>query len=327
VPAKPATRTTRAAPVARATLPPLDPRRYAPTPERPVRAKVRWLEPDTEIQPHSHAWAQVAISISGVARITAGDATYLVPASRAVWIPPAIEHVVAVVEAAELRTLYVHQAPGAPGPFTGEVPDAEREPWRSCRVLEVSPLLRELVLQMDVAMDALQPPRGQARSRRPGAAAASATAPRAAATADDTLARERRLGELALDELRRAAPLRLGIELPQDKRLRALCEAVIADPTRHATLDGWAAEAGASTRTVARLFRQQLGASFGPWRQQVLLARALTLAAQGRPMGLIAAELGYASASAFTAMVRRSVGAPPGRFFGTRRSATPRPGA
>jgi AraC-like DNA-binding protein len=34
-------------------------------------------------------------------------------------------------------------------------------------------------------------------------------------------------------------------------------------------------------------------------------------------MGVIAAELGYASASAFTAMVRRSVGAPPARFFGS----------
>jgi AraC-like DNA-binding protein len=66
---------------------------------------------------------------------------------------------------------------------------------------------------------------------------------------------------------------------------------------------------------VARLFRQQLGTSFGPWRQQVLLARALTLAAQGKPMGLIASELGYASASAFTAMVRRAVGQPPSRFF------------
>lgn len=33
------------------------------------------------------------------------------------------------------------------------------------------------------------------------------------------------------------------------------------------------------------------------------------------PMASIAAELGYASASAFTAMVRRSVGAPPSRFL------------
>ncbi|MFY9509528.1 MAG: helix-turn-helix domain-containing protein, partial [Rubrivivax sp.] len=76
-------------------------------------------------------------------------------------------------------------------------------------------------------------------------------------------------------------------------------------------------------RTVARLFRQELGTSFGPWRQQVLLAHALTLAAQGRPMGLIAAELGYASASAFTAMVRRSVGVPPGRFFAPPEPASP----
>ena len=274
----------------RPLLAPQDPRRYVPTPERPVRAKVRHLEADVEIVPHHHDWAQVAISITGVARITAGECTYLVPACRAVWIPPGVEHVVTVLEATELRTLYVHQDERHVGPG---VPRAQQAAWQACRVMEVSPLLRELVLQMDVAMD------GTARPTT------------------ELLARERRLGELALDELRRAAPVRLGIELPQDKRLRSLCEAVLADPSRHATLQGWAADAGASTRTVARLFRQQLGTSFGPWRQQVLLARALVLAAQGKPMGVIAADLGYASASAFTAMVRRSVGAPPGRFFST----------
>jgi len=280
-------------PPRRALLPPLDPVRYAPTPGRPVRAKARTLEADSEIAPHSHPWAQVAISVSGVARVTAGHATYLVPAWRAVWIPPGIEHVVMAVEKAELRTLYIDQSDGV-GPG---VPAAARAAWAACRVLEVSPLLRELVMQMDVAMDA--------------ASDGTQVAP-----PPKLLARERLMGALALDELRRAAPMRLGIELPQDKRLRALCEAVIADPGRHASLEGWAREAGASTRTVARLFRQELSTSFGPWRQQVLLARALTLAARGLPMGVIASELGYASASAFTAMVRRSVGAPPGRFFG-----------
>ena len=273
----------------RIITPPVDPGRFEPTPERPVRAKARLMAPDTEIQPHSHPWAQVAIAVSGVARITAGHATYLVPAWRAVWIPPQVEHVVTVVEAAELRTLYIHQLPQRVGPG---VPRAQQAAWQQCRVMEVSPLLRELVLQMHTGMDGQYQPTA------------------------DFLARERRLGELALDELRHAAPVRLGIQLPQDKRLRMLCEAVLAAPTRDATLEAWAATAGASPRTVARLFRTELGTSFGPWRQQVLLARALTLAAQGRPMGLIAAELGYASASAFTAMVRRSVGAPPGRFFG-----------
>jgi len=258
-------------------VPPQDPRRFVPTAERPVRAKVRVLEPDTQIQPHSHPWAQVAMAASGVARITAGQATYLVPGGRAVWIPPGVEHVVSVVERAELRTLYVHLEGGVP--------------WAQCRVLEVSPLLRELVLQMDIEMDGSAP------------------------LTPAQLARERLLADLALDELRRAAPVRLGIELPQDRRLRTLCEAVLAEPSRHATLQGWAAEAGASERTIARLFRQELGTTFAAWRQQVLLAKALALAARKRPMAHIAAELGYASASAFTAMVRRSVGQPPRRFF------------
>ena len=112
----------------------------------------------------------------------------------------------------------------------------------------------------------------------------------AARRAAELLQRERLMGQLVLAELRRAAPVRLGISLPKDKRLRALCEAVLAEPTRHASLEGWAGEAGASARTVARLFRQQLGTSFGPWRQQVLLAHALTLAARGKPMGVIASR-------------------------------------
>ena len=129
------------------------------------------------------------------------------------------------------------------------------------------------------------------------------------------LHREKLICALVLDELRRARPVRLGVDLPTDKRLLSLCQAVLNDPVRHTTLDGWAGDAGASPRTLARLFRSELGTSFVQWRRQVLLARALSLAAQKRPMASIAAELGYASASAFSAMVKRSVGAPPSRFF------------
>lgn len=268
-----------------AALPPVEPQRFMPTRERPVRAKSRHLEPDTDILPHSHAWAQVVFCASGVARITAGQHTYLVPAWRAVWIPPHVEHVVTVIEAAELRTLYLHQEPDRPGPGVAR---KDSGAWRGCRVLEVSPLLRELVGHLDTG---------------PGGAA------------DE---REACLGALVLDELRRAAPVRLGLQLPRDKRLRSLCEAVLDDPLRHATLEGWAHEAGASARTMARLFRHELGTTFGEWRQQVRLARALTLASGRRPMAHIAAELGYASPSAFSAMVRRTVGATPRSFLAAR---------
>jgi AraC-like DNA-binding protein len=137
-----------------------------------------------------------------------------------------------------------------------------------------------------------------------------------AAMAADAVLRERRLGVLILDELRRAQPVSLGVDLPQDKRLRALCEAILEDPTRHATLEAWARDTGASARTVARLFREELGTSFARWRERVLLAKAVSLASKKRPMSHIAAELGYSSPSAFSAMVRRSVGMPPSRFLG-----------
>jgi AraC-like DNA-binding protein len=267
-------------------VPPSDPLRYAPSAERPVRVRARRLRADTRIVPHAHPWAQVAYSSTGVVRLTAADHTYIVPPSRAVWIPPGVEHVVTVVEDADLRTLYIHQDEGHAGPRALGASVTEPQAWRRCRVLEVSALLREIVRQLE-------------------------DDPEACADARETC-----LCALLQDELSRASALPLGVGLPADKRLRALCEAVLDDPVRHATLDGWAREARASVRTVARLFRQELGTTFAEWRQQVLLAKALSMAAGGRPMSHVAAELGYASASAFTAMVRRSVGVPPSRLFG-----------
>ena len=268
---------------------PLTPHLYRPTAERPVRAKLHRLRTDTRVVPHHHPWGQLALSATGVVRLTVERGTYLVPPSRALWVPPGVEHAVTVIEDTDLCTLYLHQPPGCAGP---EVPKAEQAAWRQCRVLEVSDLLRALVMAMDIRPDGDR------------------------ALAADELQRERRMSALVLDELRRARPVRLGVDLPADKRLRALCEAVLDDPTRHDTLDGWARDSGASRRTVARLFRQELGTTFVQWRQQVLLAKALALAARKLPMATIAAELGYASPSAFSAMVRRSVGAPPRQFFG-----------
>lgn len=269
----------------------LDTHRHVPDASRPVRVRARKLSADTQIEPHRHPWAQVAYSAAGVLRVTAEQHTYIVPPSRAVWIPPGVEHVVTVVEDADLRTLYLHVADGRAGP-TALSPAAEPAAavWQRCRVLEVSPLLRESVEQL------------WALARDAGDAGAAPE-------------RERLLGALVQDELHRAPSIALGVGLPGDKRLRALCEAVLDDPARHATLQGWAAESGASVRTVARLFRRDLGTTFAEWRQQVLLAKALSMAARKRPMAHIAAELGYASPSAFTAMVRRSVGMPPSRFF------------
>jgi AraC-like DNA-binding protein len=267
---------------------PVSPLRHQPTAERPLRANLLHFSADTHVVPHRHDWAQLAMSAAGVVRLTVEHGTYIVPPSRAVWVPPGVEHAVTVLEDADLLTLYLHQPRGRCGPQVARALEAE---WRQCRVLEVSGLLRALALELDTSSDGGPPLDAGARQR------------------------ERRLSALFVDELRRAPPVALGVDLPNDKRLRALCEAVLGNPTLHTTLDGWAVDSGASPRTVARLFRSELGTSFVQWRQQVLLARAVSLAARKMPMAAIAAELGYASPSAFSAMVRRSMGAPPSRFF------------
>ena len=279
------------APLAAPAIGPLTPHLYVPDARRPIRAKLQQLGTDTRVVPHRHPWAQLAVSATGVVRLTVAHGTYLVPPSRALWIPPGVEHAVTVLETADLLTLYLHQPRGRCGP---EVARPQQAAWQQCRVLEVSGLLRALALELDASADGTQPP-----------------------LSGDALRREGRLSALVLDELRRARPVPLGVDLPADKRLRALCEALLSDPGRHVTLEGWARDCGASPRTVARLFRSELGTSFVQWRQQVLLARAVALAARKMSMGAIAAELGYASPSAFSAMVRRSVGATPSRFLGS----------
>ena len=266
----------------------LTPHLYVPTSERPVRAKCRLLEADTQVKPHRHPWGQLAISTTGTIRLTVAQGTYIVPPSRALWVPPGMEHAVTMVESADLRTLYFFQTLGRCGPDVAEEQEAA---WRQCRVLNASDLLRAVVRELPTLPDdSLQ------------------------LSAQDR-AREHHLSELLLDEMRRASVVQLGVKLPQDKRLRLLCEDVLADPTRFETLEDWARDTGASPRTVARLFRQQLECSFTQWRQQVVLAHAVSLAARNWPIQRIAAELDY-SPSAFSAMVRRTVGMPPAQFFG-----------
>ncbi|WP_084656240.1 AraC family transcriptional regulator [Pandoraea norimbergensis] len=255
------------------------PPEFSPTPERPVRLRARPILDTIRVPDHQHAWAQVAYTPRGVIQIAVSDAAWIVPPSRAIWIPPDVEHSLQVNEPSYLRTLYVHR-------------DFIPSGLDHCRVVEVSPLLRELIAAIDVPEDELDAPR------------------------------EQLLGGLILDELRRASPLPLEVPLPRDKRLLTLCNAMLADPARAWTLDQWARYAGASPRTIGRLFRQELNMSFVQWRQQVILAQAIPLASKGYPLARIARELGYRSQSAFSAMFKRTFGRTPSEFFATAPEAT-----
>lgn len=251
---------------------------HAPTPDRPVRLIARDLGHDALLPSHTHRWHQFLYAATGVVRVATAEATWVVPPSRAIWIPTGVPHAVSILEEAHMRSLYV-------------LPAACVLPAEVCRVIEVSHLLRELIADLG--------------------AASTESDPR----------RERLVSDLILDELRIAETLRVGVPLPRDKRLATLCAALIDDPASTRTLAQWAPEVGASARTLARLFADELGSSFAQWRQQMRLAHAAPLVARGWPLSRVAAELGYGSQSAFSAMFRRTFGKSPSAFFGLRETA------
>ena len=265
---------------------------FTPTPQRPVRVRARSLPADAHFQPHQHAWAQLAYCSVGILQVMVSTfaevTTYIVPPSRGVWIAPGALHAVTVLEAAEFRTLYVDESAIPPS-------------WDGCRVIVVSALVRELIQALDQAYGA------------PGRTHTMET-------------REAMLGTLLLDEIAHADTLALGVPLPRvdsgDKRLRALCEAVLREPGHRASLALLAAQVGASERTMARLFRQELGLGYQQWRQQVALSHALPMISQGASISDVAASSGYASDSAFSAMFKTAMGQSP-RHFQQRRGALP----
>ncbi|WP_260854455.1 helix-turn-helix domain-containing protein [Paraburkholderia sp. BCC1884] len=120
--------------------------------------------------------------------------------------------------------------------------------------------------------------------------------------------------QLLIEEIREAHTLPLGLPLPADRRLRALCTAMMEDPGSSRTLDEWAPVVGASKRTLARLFESELQTSFGVWRRQLRLARAIDLIGRSVPIVEVAAQLGYANASAFSTMFRHALGVAPSQL-------------
>lgn len=257
---------------------------FEPTLQRPVRVRPRTLPADSHLERHHHPWAQLACCADGLIEVVVGSdprMSFIVPPSRAVFIPPSVPHAITVLQAVQMRTLYL---------------SAEALPthWTAPRVLAVSRLFRELTLALDDS---------------------------------DSPARETLLSKLILDELDRADIQTLGVPLPRandgDKRLRALCEAVMRHPAERGTLAEWARSVGASERTAARLFKDELNTSYQQWRQQVILAHALPLLASGTPVGEVAGRCGYASESAFSAMFKETLGQSPRAFTRLQSKRTP----
>ncbi len=122
------------------------------------------------------------------------------------------------------------------------------------------------------------------------------------------------IARLILTELARLQDHAFGVPMPRDARALRVARYMLDHPGAGLDLDDWAERAGASRRTLARLFRAETGLSFGEWRARLRAVEGLGRLAGGAPVSKAAASVGYGSASAFSAMVRRALGAPPTRL-------------
>ncbi len=155
-----------------------------------------------------------------------------------------------------------------------------------CGVVAVSPLLRELILT-------------------------AAEAPQLY----DLSGRDGRVMELILNEIRSLPVVPLHLPEPTDSRLRQITAALRENPADTRTLEAWGRHAGASPRTLARLFPAETGMTFRHWQRQARLLDGLMRLAGGEPVTSVALEVGYENPSAFISMFRRTLGVTPGRYF------------
>jgi len=128
-------------------------------------------------------------------------------------------------------------------------------------------------------------------------------------------AQERRIIDFIVDQLNEAESVPLQLPQVSDARAVRVAKTLLADPADERTLQKLSRDCGASKRTIQRLFLDEAKMTFGKWRQQLRLLRALELLASGEKVSAAAAEAGYGSTSAFISMFRRHLGTTPKRYL------------
>jgi AraC-like DNA-binding protein len=227
-------------------------------------------------------WHQLIYATRGVVTVYTDDSAWVAPPHRGVWIPAGFRYRLEMSGVVALRMLYIRARR-----FTA---------LKVCSVVNITPLMRELIVRTNLigALDA-------------------------------GIREQKRLIGVILDELKLLVAAPLQLPLPQDPRAAQFAALVAAGtdgrPCGKAPMEKMLRRAGASRRTLERIFRAETGMSLGQWLRRQKLLHALRRLAAGECVDAIAQDLGYNSASAFIAMFRRELGRTPKRYFETHKTA------
>lgn len=238
---------------------------------------------DHEIPAHLHPEHQLIYASRGVMTIRANDCTWVVPPQRAVWIPARIPHRVTIHGTVSMRTLYLKPKLMRLSP--------------ACCVVNVSPLLRELILHACTFVSLQRRVKVQSH-----------------------------LMDMIIDQLNVVEIAPLQLIHPADSRAARVAEALTRDPGDPRSLKAICESSGASKRTIERLFRIETHMTLGQWRQQLRLVCSLRLLAAGHKITRVASDLGYSTPSSFIAMFRKALGTTPKQYFEMRQTPSSHPG-
>src|SRR6202042_365444 len=173
---------------------------------------VTWTQGLT-VPAYRHEWDQFTYATHGVLTIKTEKGTWVIPPHRAVWVPAGIEHVEVMSGPVAARSLFF-------------VPGLAKFLPRECTAVNVSPLLRELILAT-IRFGYL----------------------------DRNVPAQARLLAIILDQFEALAQAPLQLKTPSDPRALQIAALLEKDPASTESLRTLARRAGASKRTIERLFK------------------------------------------------------------------------
>src|SRR5215475_6749748 len=97
------------------------------------------------VERHHHERAQLIYASKGIMRVDTPAGIWVVPPMHAIWVPATVQHELRASSTVHLRTLFIKEGSRTSLP-------------RECCVVEVSPLLRELILRMVALLKAPSSP-------------------------------------------------------------------------------------------------------------------------------------------------------------------------
>ena len=248
------------------------PEEPAPVP-RPMVALGRQYPASFELAEHSHRRSQFLYAARGVMVVSTPHGAWVAPPERAVWIPGGTPHAVKMVGVVHTRSVLIE-------------PGGCRSGAKTCEVVAVSPLLRQLLLEAFDVPAEYEP-----------------------ASRDGLLVR------LLMAEIDRAAPEGFAVPFPTHAALAQLCQDFLLAPDAVAPIDDFADRLAMNRRTFTRLFRRETGLSFGEWRQRACLSVALPRLAAGEAVTTVALDLGYEGPGNFSTMFKRRMGLAPSAYL------------